>query len=239
MGTSQRRERERAAQREAILIAAIDIARENGWREVTIRKIADVIEYSAPTIYEHFDSKDALMLELLRRGFSMLNQRLKAALQPASGARAGIIRIAEAALDFAAEQPELYQAMHGLDGIPFGTPQTPTEAREAFATVRAAFQSLARDEGVSIPDIDGMADTLWALVHGFISLNMSHRIRGGSVRVRALLLLAVESIVPNSRQAKPSRRVKSPTRRARAIAASGNSQTRVGKDNSLEVRTRG
>ena len=69
MGTKQRREREKQEVREGILAGAREIALQEGWQAVTIRKVAERIEYSPPTIYEYFENKEAILLELLRQGF--------------------------------------------------------------------------------------------------------------------------------------------------------------------------
>ena len=70
MGIQQRKERERRAMAEGILAAARAIAGEEGWPAVTMRKIAARIEYSPPALYEYFDSKEAILLALLRRGYA-------------------------------------------------------------------------------------------------------------------------------------------------------------------------
>ncbi|MEL6653646.1 MAG: helix-turn-helix domain-containing protein [Bacteroidota bacterium] len=54
--------------REAIMEAALEIAREESWEKVTIRKIADRILYTPPIVYEHFKNKDDLLKQLVERG---------------------------------------------------------------------------------------------------------------------------------------------------------------------------
>jgi len=71
MGIEERRDRERQEMKQAILAAARDIAAQEGWQAVTIRKVADRIEYSPPMIYGHFENKDAVLLELMREGFRL------------------------------------------------------------------------------------------------------------------------------------------------------------------------
>src|ERR1700756_5705553 len=78
MGIKQRREREKQEVRQGILTAAREIARQEGWQSVTVRKVADRIEYSPPTIYEYFESKEDILIELLREGFRQLAAALKA-----------------------------------------------------------------------------------------------------------------------------------------------------------------
>ena len=78
MGTKERRDRERQELRQSILAASRQIAAREGWQAVSMRKVAEQIEYSPPTIYEHFASKEALLLELMREGFRLLMERVQA-----------------------------------------------------------------------------------------------------------------------------------------------------------------
>ena|SRR5215469_15811916 len=79
MGIKQRREREKQEVRQGILTAAREIALHEGWQAVTIRKVAERIEYSPSMIYEYFASKEAILLELHREGFRLLALSLKTA----------------------------------------------------------------------------------------------------------------------------------------------------------------
>ena len=58
MGIRERRERAKQDMKQNILGAAREIAAQEGWQAVTIRKVAELVEYSPPTLYEYFDSKD-------------------------------------------------------------------------------------------------------------------------------------------------------------------------------------
>ena len=69
MGTQERRERERQELRTKILDAARELFVSEGYEAVTMRKIAEKIEYSATAIYLHFADKDALVTELCRHDF--------------------------------------------------------------------------------------------------------------------------------------------------------------------------
>ena len=59
-----------------ILGAAIDIAKEEGWPALSMRKIADKIEYTAPIIYEYFGNKEALLQELTKTGYLKLAKKM-------------------------------------------------------------------------------------------------------------------------------------------------------------------
>jgi len=176
--------------RQRLLAAARAIATAEGWAAVTIRRIADHLEYTSPILYQHFAGKDALLRELVREGFREVAQRLRvAAEQPPDRL---LPALARTYWDFAFEAPELYQVMHGLDGVPFGTAETPQEARDAFTLCRAALLRVAAAQGRRLDDPDGATDTFWACLHGFVSLAMSRRIAGPRERARDLMLGAVD-----------------------------------------------
>lgn len=107
----ERREREQSALRNRILQAAVDIATEDGWRGVTVRKIADCVEYTTSVIYNHFVNKDAILEELVKRGFMELNDRFKRCVENLSDARAQLMAVSEMNWDFAFENRSLYELM--------------------------------------------------------------------------------------------------------------------------------
>ena len=72
MGVKERQEREREATTRAILDAARDLFVAEGYQNVSIRKIAERIEYSPAAIYSYFPSKDDIFLALAEEGFRLL-----------------------------------------------------------------------------------------------------------------------------------------------------------------------
>src|SRR5689334_22180352 len=72
MGIKERQERERVALRDAILSAARDLFVTEGYRNVSMRKIAERIEYSPAAIYSYFPSKDDIFFALAEEGFRLL-----------------------------------------------------------------------------------------------------------------------------------------------------------------------
>jgi AcrR family transcriptional regulator len=72
MGTRERQERERIKVRQAILDAARDLFVEQGFEHVSIRKVAERIEYSPAAIYSYFPSKDEIFFALAEEGFRLL-----------------------------------------------------------------------------------------------------------------------------------------------------------------------
>src|SRR5262247_3242203 len=76
MGIQERREREKQEVRKKILDAARELFAREGYERVTMRRIADAIEYSPTTIYLHFKDKDELVQCLCHEDFSRLLNEL-------------------------------------------------------------------------------------------------------------------------------------------------------------------
>ena len=195
MGSKQRRERERQELRQAILTAARDIAAREGWQAVTIRKVAEAVEYTPPMIYEYFASKEALLFELMLEGFRQIGHIIQSMRAKGGSAENVLMQVALAYWRFAFTSPELYQVMHGLGGVPFGTSETPQEAQSVFAAVREVVHAVMSDHSVQRADLDGDVDILWSTLHGLVSLTMAGRIARGEPRAATLVERAVQDLL--------------------------------------------
>jgi AcrR family transcriptional regulator len=172
----QRRTREKQELRRQILRAARQIAVDDGWQAVTIRKIADQVEYSPAAIYEYFESKEAILLALMDEGFRALLAELEDLRAADTHPVASLVMIGHVYWRFAWQHPELYQIMHGLGGVPFGTADAPIEAKKIFQFVKQAVREAREEMGLSSPVTDEMIEIVWATLHGLVSLSMSGRI---------------------------------------------------------------
>jgi len=215
MGTKERRDRERQELRQAILTASREIAAREGWQSVSIRKVAERIEYSPPTIYEHFISKEALLLELMREGFRLLMERVQAGSSSAAAPEARIMAVARAYWDFAWDYPELYQVMHGLGGVPFcfgavieetesaphllSSEPFPPEAKAVFQFTMGAIKELAGGGELDCDRHEGSVHILWATLHGLVALTMAGRIEGGRAQAAGLVERAVHAFLAAQR----------------------------------------
>ena len=215
MGTKERRDRERQELRQAILAASREIAAREGWQSVSIRKVAERIEYSPPTIYEHFTSKEALLLELMRDGFRLLMERVQAGNSTAASPEARIMAVALAYWEFAWDYPELYQVMHGLGGVPFcfdtgieaaesapnlsSPEQFSPEAKVVFQFTMDAIKDLVDGGEQDCEEREASVHILWATLHGLVALTMAGRIDADYVRASNLLERAVRDFLAAQR----------------------------------------
>jgi len=179
MGISDRKEREKDEMRRHILDSAMKLFKENGFEEVSIRKIADLIEYSPTTIYLHFTSKDDILLALHEEGFDKLNALFK----PLLSIKDPIERVEQFGhvyMKFGLDHPEYYDLMFLKSG--------PLEALEkegheewnggdnAFSYLVNATGEIARMHPDLALNPEVMATTLWSMVHGFVCLQLRNRL---------------------------------------------------------------
>ena len=111
MAIQDRRERERAARRRLIITTARKLAEAEGWDAVTTRRLSTEIEYSQPVLYKHFAGMEQIAEAVAIDGFAELADACSAAGSGAGTARDALTRTAHAYLDFARDNPAVYDAM--------------------------------------------------------------------------------------------------------------------------------
>lgn len=119
MGIKERQERDREAVRRAILDAARDLFLSEGYQNVSIRKIAERIEYSPAALYGYFASKDDIFYALAEEGFQLLGEPRDAAealahLAPLDRVRAIFWRLYE----FSCRHPQYFALMFVDRSVP-------------------------------------------------------------------------------------------------------------------------
>ena len=69
MGSLERKERQRATLQQQILNAAREITILDRFAALTMRKIAEAIEYAPGTTYLYFKNRDEIAIQLCRQGY--------------------------------------------------------------------------------------------------------------------------------------------------------------------------
>jgi len=191
MGIKQRREREREATQQAILQAALSIATEEGWQAVTIRRVAERIEYSPSALYKYFEDKEGILRTLLLQGFQHMVAALARIAAQEQHPEKRLQQMAAAYWDFAWHQPTVYQLMFDLKGKIHEV----EEAKAAFLVVRAAIEEWSRVCGVKMGDTDQAVEMMWATMHGFVALTLAQYLSGGPTRAKETLTQAVSDLL--------------------------------------------
>lgn len=167
-----RKERERAERQQRIIDTARELAEAHGWDAVTVRRLADSIEYSQPVLYSHFAGKDAIVAAVAEQGFVELAEVMRALRTAAPDPEAALMAVARGYLDFARESPALYDAMFVIKvDLHFG-PDAVQALRAGFGELMAVFAPYAGDS-----DPDAFTEVAWSSLHGLATLDRGGRLR--------------------------------------------------------------
>ena len=156
-----RRLRHREEARRAILDATQELRVEQGYESFSMRKLASRCGYAAPTIYHYFGDKPGLLdrlIDLRMREVSAEMRSVHLTSDPVENMR----RLFIAFVRWGLANPTHYQLLTSTrEPHPAGE-----EAREVLMRPVTQLEEQGRLE----TDIDLARQSLWALVHGIISL---------------------------------------------------------------------
>jgi AcrR family transcriptional regulator len=172
----ERRERERHEMRASIIDAARRLFVTEGYDRTTLRRIAEEIEYTPGAIYAYFKDKDAILYALHQEGFLELGKRMAAAVVGAANPREALERIGRAYLEFARENPEMYDLMFIAQATSRAMCEHEwPEGQRAYDMLKGVVQT-ALDGGWIVGGEAGpMAFLLWSTAHGMASLAIRER----------------------------------------------------------------
>jgi len=172
MGSKERIQRIKEETRANILEASLEIVKEDGWQALSMRKIADKIEYTAPIIYEYFANKEGILLELTRKGNVLLLADFKAAKASQDTAEKQLEAMWVSYWDFAFANTELYKLMFGVDTSCCSQQKALPEAEAARNLLNEAIAEVMHDKSPSDEIICRKYFTFWSIIHGLISINL-------------------------------------------------------------------
>ena len=185
MPESRQHRKKKEELREHILEVAKNIAAKEGWQHLTIRKICDQIHYTAPVVYQYFESKETILVALRLEGLKQIYQVFTEINIKHKTPNKRLLEYGLAWWHFANQQPELYQVMFNLQGVVCVKNQENCQnSVVGFYFVAFSEMSLKakRSEKLRLE----LCDNLIAIIHGFISMNMANKIKSGNDR--ALLI---------------------------------------------------
>ena len=176
MGVKERKDRQKTEMRDAILSAALKLFSDDGYDNVTMRKIADEIEYSVGTIYLYYKDRDEIFFELHKLGFEEFYKRQLAV----QGVKDPLQRLTDhglAYIQFAIDQPLYYDLMF-ISRIPARTINKQHEWISGSRTYDMLKLNIsqAKDAGhFKNVEVEVAAFSLWSFVHGISSLFVRDR----------------------------------------------------------------
>jgi AcrR family transcriptional regulator len=177
MGIAERKEKQKQEIRKLILDASMKLFVEEGFDNVSIRRIADLIEYSPTTVYLYFKDKDEIFFNLHEIGFQKmleLNKNLETIEDPLNR----LHKMGENYLRFGIENPEYYDLMF-IQRAPMKKlveMGCDWENGDAAMTRLRTTVSECMEKGLiarTNPELVSMS--VWSMVHGLVSLAIRDR----------------------------------------------------------------
>jgi len=152
---------------------------QEGYQDLSMRKIASAIGYSATSIYLYFDSKDALLHALIHEGMMWLRDKLQETAAQHSDAPVQRMRaLCRCFVEFGLDNPEYYEIMFQLrpERMERYPPEKYRQARENLDFFAQAVKEGVEDGIFEVDDIQVSVSTVWASLHGTISLLLAGRV---------------------------------------------------------------
>ena len=179
MGVKERRARERSEPRDKILDAARELFVTEGYEGVSMRRVAEKIEYSPTAIYVHFADKQELFHELCQQDYARLAEGFQSSAM-SSDPIERLKQIGSTYTEFGVRYPNHYKFMfmtqhppHEPDEVDrkiMGNPEVDAYAFLKWAVQQAIDAGCLREE---LQDAELISQTLWAAIHGVISLDIA------------------------------------------------------------------
>jgi AcrR family transcriptional regulator len=174
MGSKQRREREKEALRQEILDAARELFVQEGYENVSMRRIAEKIEYSPTTIYLYFDDKVSLLYAICEETFARLARRMETIAKDADDPVRALKKGCRAYVDFGLKYPNHYKVTF------INHPEHPGDDKRhmkeqsmgmrAYGNLRASVEACIKAKKFRETDVDAVTQMIWAGGHGVASL---------------------------------------------------------------------
>jgi AcrR family transcriptional regulator len=174
MGVAERRERQKKALRQEILAAARELFVKEGYERLSMRKIAEKIEYSPTTIYLYFRDKDELLEQMCEEMFALLLKKISKILaaddDPVELLRAGL----KAYVEFGLKHRNHYLATFMIPA----TKEKPHEfegsqGAQTFGKLVEAVTKCVAARRFRETDVITISQSLWMVIHGVTSLLIS------------------------------------------------------------------
>lgn len=174
LGIIERKERQKRSLRQEILRAALDVFANEGYQHLSIRKLAEKIEYSPTAIYLHFKDKAELFECVCEQTFVQLSAIFEAIVGRSRTPLDALRASCRAYVDFGLKHPDQYTVAFLLDS---GQRLAPAEVLSKFPTAMTAFEQLragvtacmlAGNFAEADPEI--VSQIIWAGLHGITAL---------------------------------------------------------------------
>jgi len=180
VGVRERKARQKRFLRQEILDAASELFVKEGFEHVSMRRIADKIEYSPTTIYLYFKDKAELLEQLCQDTFARLANHLARILEQPGDPLERLKRGLVAYIKFGLENPQHYRVFfmmppperfHKTKYL-----QQDSPGIQSFDFLRRCVFDCISAGKLQTDDAELVSQTLWCGVHGVTSLLITHKL---------------------------------------------------------------
>lgn len=196
MGVLERKGREKAEMRRLILDAAMELFVKEGYNGISIRKIAEKIEYSPGSLYTYFSDKDSIFYALHVEGFEKLYQK-QITSQSVNNPRERLLAHSKAYIEFAMQNQEYYDLMfilrEPIDFICKDESLDWTHGKRSFDLLVRNVAECQAEGLFKNQDAVSVAFLFWSIVHGMASII----IRRGSA-IKKVSNLDTQSVIEDT-----------------------------------------
>jgi AcrR family transcriptional regulator len=176
MGIKERHQREKENLRQTILAAAHEMLVQEGYENISMRKLADKIEYSPTTIYLYFKDKRDLVDALMTEFFTRLKVAHAAVYNEKDDPLTRLKKDIRAYITCALANPNYYRLAFMItpsfrkeDYLKPGTPGT-----DLYLGLRTLVEQCIRKRLFRPVDVDLATQIIWTMNHGITSLLISN-----------------------------------------------------------------
>lgn len=175
MGIRERRDRQKTLLRAEIVEAARELFVKHGYESVSMRRIAEKIEYSPTTIYLYFKDKSELISAICEETFARLNKRIEkvvsSAPDPVAAIKAGLM----AYVEFGLKHPNHYKIVFLVPPAERNVEFEESAGYQSYQILCKAVECGMDTGKIAAGDVAAVSQALWAAAHGVTALLVAHR----------------------------------------------------------------
>jgi len=176
MGVAERKAREKRKLKRQILDAARELFVREGYESVSMRKIANKIEYSPATIYTYFKDKGEILDCLCEETFRKLSEEKMPTVHKMMGDPLQVLKKGmETYIRFGLDHPEHYIVTFILKASLYEKPGhyetlKAKTGKDCFDNMRRLVRRCMEEGKIRNADLEETSQALWAGIHGLTAL---------------------------------------------------------------------
>lgn len=173
--------------KEAVIKATSDLADEKGLNNVSLKAVAQKLNIRTPSLYNHIESLDNLLLEVAHNGMRNMNERMMKVAVGKTGKEA-IKLVSIEYLNYMIEHPGVYEIIQWA--VWHGTEETATIFNNYLSLLTTLIQSCSLNKDKTLE----ILNMLTGIIHGYTTLQLGNAFSAPD-KVRFELAEAIDTLL--------------------------------------------